>query len=83
MFRVRVSMGEGMIPLAVLLKRELSNERVEKPDLLYGQASQSKKGEDFTFLKAECQRVAGNSSTTFSVFVVRVLCSLLLLLLLL
>ncbi|XP_020080118.1 probable protein phosphatase 2C 12 [Ananas comosus] len=62
-------MGEGMIPLAVLLKRELSNERVEKPDLLYGQANQSKKGEDFTFLKAECQRVAGNSSTTFSVFV--------------
>ncbi|XP_072971311.1 probable protein phosphatase 2C 12 isoform X1 [Typha angustifolia] len=60
--------GEGMVPLAVLLKRELSNERSEKPDILYGQASQSRKGEDFTFLKAECHRMDKNGSTTFSVF---------------
>lgn len=63
------SAGEQrMVPLAVLLKKELWSERVEKPDLLHGQANQSKKGEDFTFLKTECQRVPGNGVTTFSVF---------------
>lgn len=58
------------VPLAVLLKREHTSERIEKPDVLYGQASQSKKGEDFTFFKTECQRVPGDGSTTFSVFAV-------------
>ncbi|XP_073014471.1 probable protein phosphatase 2C 12 [Typha latifolia] len=57
-----------MVPLAVLLKRELTSEKMEKPDLLHGQASQSKKGEDLTLLKAECQRVPGDGVTTFSVF---------------
>ncbi|ONK67261.1 uncharacterized protein A4U43_C06F18300 [Asparagus officinalis] len=42
--------------------------RTEKPDVLHGQASQSKKGEDFTFLKTECQRVPGDGISTFSVF---------------
>lgn len=58
------------MPLAVLLKREHTSERMEKPDVLYGQASQSKKGEDFTFFKTECQRVPADGSTTFSVFAV-------------
>lgn len=56
------------VPLSVLLKRELASEKIEKPDIVHGQASQSKKGEDFTFLKTECQRVVGDGVTTFSVF---------------
>ncbi|KAJ4965036.1 hypothetical protein NE237_016885 [Protea cynaroides] len=57
-----------MVPLAVLLRRELTNEKIEKPDIIHGQANQSKKGEDFTFVKTECQRVPGDGQTTFSVF---------------
>ncbi|CAA6658882.1 unnamed protein product [Spirodela intermedia] len=57
-----------MVPLAVLLKRELTNEKIEKPDILTGLANQTKKGEDFTFVKTECQRYAGDSISTFSVF---------------
>ncbi|XP_006829727.2 probable protein phosphatase 2C 12 isoform X1 [Amborella trichopoda] len=60
--------NEHMVPLAVLLKRELTNEKIERPDILHGQASQSKKGEDFTLLKTECQRILGDGITTFSVF---------------
>ncbi|XP_020584806.1 probable protein phosphatase 2C 69 isoform X2 [Phalaenopsis equestris] len=61
--------GDWMMPpLSVLLKRELTSEQIEKPDILYGLASRSKKGEDLTFLKTECQRVPGNGATTFSVF---------------
>ncbi|KAI3465366.1 hypothetical protein Pfo_022029 [Paulownia fortunei] len=56
------------VPLSVLLKRELANEKIEKPEILHGQASQSKKGEDFTFIKTECQRVLGDGVTTYSVF---------------
>ncbi|XP_043709645.1 probable protein phosphatase 2C 12 isoform X2 [Telopea speciosissima] len=57
-----------MVPLAVLLRRELCHEKIEKPDIIHGQANQSKKGEDFTLLKTECQRVPGDGLTTFSVF---------------
>ncbi|GAA0174516.1 protein phosphatase [Lithospermum erythrorhizon] len=56
------------VPLSVLLKRELANEKVEKPELSHSQALQSKKGEDFTLIKTECQRVLGDGVTTFSVF---------------
>ncbi|KAL7085198.1 hypothetical protein ACP275_14G267300 [Erythranthe tilingii] len=56
------------VPLSVLLKRELANEKVERPEITHGQACQSKKGEDFTFIKTECQRVLGDGVTTFSVF---------------
>ncbi|EOY14511.1 Phosphatase 2C family protein isoform 2 [Theobroma cacao] len=56
------------VPLSVLLKRELANEKIEKPEIVHGQASQSKKGEDFTLLKTECQRAIGDGVTTFSVF---------------
>ncbi|KDP38368.1 hypothetical protein JCGZ_04293 [Jatropha curcas] len=56
------------VPLSVLLKRELASERVEKPDILHGHASQSKKGEDFTLIKTECQRVVGDGVSTYSVF---------------
>lgn len=64
-----LSKGEHQtVPLSVLLKRELANEKVERPELSHGQASQSKKGEDFTLLKTECQRVLGDGITTYSVF---------------
>ncbi|CAO2834200.1 unnamed protein product [Amaranthus hypochondriacus] len=56
------------VPLSVLLRREQNSERIENPELSYGQANQSKKGEDFTFLKTECQRIVGDGITTFSVF---------------
>lgn len=64
-----LSKGEHQtVPLSVLLKRELASEKVERPELSHGQASQSKKGEDFTLLKTECQRVLGDGITTYSVF---------------
>ncbi|KAI3762940.1 hypothetical protein L1987_53382 [Smallanthus sonchifolius] len=56
------------VPLSVLLKRELANEKVERPEIVSGQANQSKKGEDFTLIKNECQRVLGDGVTTYSVF---------------
>jgi hypothetical protein len=56
------------VPLSVLLKRELLNERIECPELVHGQGSQSKKGEDYTLIKTECQRVVGDGVSTYSVF---------------
>lgn len=56
------------VPLSVLLKRELANEKIERPEIVHGQASQSKKGEDFTLVKTECQRVVGDGVSTYSVF---------------
>lgn len=58
------------VPLSVLLKRELANEKIERPEIIYGQASQSKKGEDFTMVKTDCQRVVGDGVSTYSVFAV-------------
>ncbi|XP_051150959.1 probable protein phosphatase 2C 12 isoform X2 [Andrographis paniculata] len=56
------------VPLSVLLKRESANEKVERPEIVHGQASQSKKGEDFTFVKTECKRVLGDGVTNYSAF---------------
>lgn len=56
------------VPLSVLLMREQKNEKIENPELSYGQANQSKKGEDLTLLKTECQRNVGDGVATFSVF---------------
>ncbi|XP_056167747.1 probable protein phosphatase 2C 12 isoform X2 [Syzygium oleosum] len=56
------------VPLSVLLKRELANEKIDRPEIVHGQASQSKKGEDYTLLKTECQRIVGDGVTTYSVF---------------
>ncbi|KAI8016351.1 putative protein phosphatase 2C 12 [Camellia lanceoleosa] len=65
------SKGEHQtVPLSVLLKRELANEKIENPEICHGQASQSKKGEDFTFVKTECQRVVGDEVFTYSVFAI-------------
>lgn len=65
------------VPLSVLLKRESANEKIDNPELVHGQANQSKKGEDFTLVKTECQRVMGDGVTTFSVFGVFILLSFL------
>ncbi|XP_058089252.1 probable protein phosphatase 2C 12 isoform X2 [Magnolia sinica] len=62
------SKTDRMVPLGVLLKRESTIEKIENPDISHGQANQSKKGEDFTLLKTECQRVPDDGATTFSVF---------------
>lgn len=58
------------MPLAVLLRREVASERTasERPELHSGLFSQAKKGEDFTFLKPECERVPGVPSSSFSAF---------------
>lgn len=56
------------VPLSVLLKRELVNEKADRPEIVCGEANQSKKGEDFALVKTECQRVLGDGVTTYSVF---------------
>lgn len=63
------SRGEHQtVPLSVLLKRESQSEKLENPEVFHGQAGQSKKGEDFTLVKTECQRVLGDGVATYSVF---------------
>ncbi|XP_047964965.1 probable protein phosphatase 2C 15 [Salvia hispanica] len=57
-----------LVPLAALINRELRNEKMERPAVRYGSAAQSRKGEDYFLMKTDCQRVAGNPSTSFSVF---------------
>ncbi|KAL8161309.1 hypothetical protein V2J09_012798 [Rumex salicifolius] len=65
---VRRHQRHEMVPLATLISREMKNEKMEKPTVRYGQSCQSKKGEDYFLIKTDCQRVPGNSSSTFSVF---------------
>ncbi|KAG8382857.1 hypothetical protein BUALT_Bualt05G0122900 [Buddleja alternifolia] len=60
--------NHDLVPLAALISRELKNEKMEKPRVRYGSAAQSRKGEDYFLTKTDCQRVPGNSSTSFSVF---------------
>jgi hypothetical protein len=60
--------NEQHVPLSVLLKRELVNEKADRPEIVSGQANQSKKGEDFAFVKTDCQRPLGDAVTTYSVF---------------
>ncbi|KAK3442709.1 hypothetical protein EUGRSUZ_B02819 [Eucalyptus grandis] len=62
--------GHDLVPLAALINREMKNEKLEKPTVRYGCASQSKKGEDFFLIKTDCQRVPGNPSSAYSVFAV-------------
>lgn len=58
------------VPLATLIGRELRNDKIEKPFVKYGQAALAKKGEDYFLIKPDCQRIAGDPSTSFSVFAV-------------
>ncbi|KAF8369536.1 hypothetical protein HHK36_032445 [Tetracentron sinense] len=69
--------GEGrrhhhrnLVPLAALISREMKSEKRERPTVRYGYAAQSRKGEDYFMMKTDCQRVPGNSSSTFSVFAI-------------
>nr|DAD31854.1 TPA_asm: hypothetical protein HUJ06_010705 [Nelumbo nucifera] len=59
-----------LVPLAALISRELKSEKMEKPSVRYGHAAQSRKGEDYFLVKTDCQRIPGNSSSTFSVFAI-------------
>ena len=59
-----------LIPLAALISKEMKNEKMGKPTVKYGHAAQSKKGEDYFLVKTDCQRVPGNSASTFSVYAV-------------
>ncbi|CAK7326624.1 unnamed protein product [Dovyalis caffra] len=60
----------NLVPLATLISREMRIEKMEKPTVRYGDAAQSRKGEDYFLIKMDCQRVPGNSSSIFSVFAV-------------
>ncbi|KAH8496139.1 hypothetical protein H0E87_019065 [Populus deltoides] len=60
--------GDNLVPLAALISREMRIEKMEKPIVKYGHAAQSRKGEDYFLIKMDCQRLPGNSSSTFSVF---------------
>ncbi|KAJ1700140.1 hypothetical protein LUZ63_008652 [Rhynchospora breviuscula] len=64
----------GPVPLAELLKREgIKGERVrerDKCELVYGEWAQSKKGEDFTFIKLDCERIPDDPLSNFSVFAI-------------
>ncbi|GAV65861.1 hypothetical protein CFOL_v3_09375 [Cephalotus follicularis] len=60
----------NLVPLAALISRDLKSERMEKPTVRYGHAAQSRKGEDYHFVKTDCQRVPGNPSSAFSVFAI-------------
>ncbi|XP_042458477.1 probable protein phosphatase 2C 3 [Zingiber officinale] len=63
--------GSGsMVPLAQLIGEEARMEKVERPRVRYGCAAQSKKGEDYFLIRTDCQRVAGDPSSSFSVFAV-------------
>jgi len=61
---------DNLVPLAALISREMRIEKMEKPIVKYGHAAQSRKGEDYFLIKMDCQRLPGNSSSTFSVFAV-------------
>ncbi|KAF5198515.1 phosphatase 2C [Thalictrum thalictroides] len=60
----------NLVPLAALISREVRSEKMEKPNVKYGYAAQSRKGEDYYLVKTDCQRVPGNSLSTFSVFAI-------------
>lgn len=60
----------NLVPLAALINREMRSEKMEKPTVRYGCAAQSRKGEDYFLMKTDCQRIPGNSSSTFAVFAI-------------
>ncbi|XP_057792092.1 probable protein phosphatase 2C 5 [Salvia miltiorrhiza] len=61
---------QQLVPLGTLIGRELRNEKLENPTVKYGQAALAKKGEDYFLIKLDCQRVPGDTSTSFSVFAI-------------
>lgn len=63
-------MKPPLVPLATLIGRELRGGKVEKPLVKYGQAALAKKGEDYFLTKPDCERIAGDPSTSFSVYAI-------------
>ncbi|XP_042002281.1 probable protein phosphatase 2C 5 [Salvia splendens] len=61
---------QQLVPLGTLIGRELRNDKLENPAVKYGQAALAKKGEDYFLIKLDCQRVPGDTSTSFSVFAI-------------
>ncbi|CAH2066160.1 unnamed protein product [Thlaspi arvense] len=61
---------ENLVPLAALISRETKAAKMEKPIVRFGQAAQSRKGEDYFLINTDCLRVPSNTSTTFSVFAI-------------
>lgn len=59
---------QQLVPLASLISQEIRHDKVKRPCIRYGHAAQSKKGEDYFLIKMDCQRIPGNSASTFSVF---------------
>ena len=57
-----------MLPLASLLKLKLENDKVQALVIQFGEASQAKKGEDFTMIKTNCLWVEGDGSSTYAIF---------------
>ncbi|KAL2642969.1 hypothetical protein R1flu_010556 [Riccia fluitans] len=71
----RVGPDEPVVPqqsLVSLMNRELqqSSSKLEKPSLLYGQAGQSKRGEDYVFIKTDVERHLVDGVSTFDVFAI-------------
>ncbi|MCO5552231.1 hypothetical protein L7F22_005743 [Adiantum nelumboides] len=64
------SKQEQLISLSHLLSRELQNERMQRPLIRCGHAAQQKKGEDFTLIDTNYQRIPGDRSSAFAVFAV-------------
>lgn len=63
---------ETLVPLAALLSRETRAAKMEKPIVRYGEAAQSRKGEDYLLINTDTtlRLPPPNSSTAFSVFAV-------------
>uniref|UniRef100_A0A1J3K3U1 protein-serine/threonine phosphatase n=1 Tax=Noccaea caerulescens TaxID=107243 RepID=A0A1J3K3U1_NOCCA len=61
---------ENLVPLAALISSETKAAKMEKPFVRYGQAAQSRKGEDYFLIKTDSLRVPSSSSTAFSVFAI-------------
>ncbi|GLJ11976.1 hypothetical protein SUGI_0181350 [Cryptomeria japonica] len=59
-----------MVPLAELLRLEVKNEKLERPNIRCGQAGQSKKGEDFTLIKLDSHKIPGDGASLFAVFAI-------------
>ncbi|GKA57263.1 probable protein phosphatase 2C 5 [Tanacetum coccineum] len=47
---------------------DIKNVNVEKPTVSYGYAGLANKGEDYFLINPDCERIVGNSSTSFSFF---------------
>ncbi|KAG6499950.1 hypothetical protein ZIOFF_039764 [Zingiber officinale] len=68
--RRRHAKSSSMVPLALLIGEEARMGKMERPRVRYGCAAQSKKGEDYFLIRTDCQRVAGDTSSCFSVFAI-------------